>query len=195
MIKKNRIVVDYSLSVLERDKASKLIKEYKKEYIKPYDFILFIRKVAVTIFAFAALFNVIILVQPILKTAPGGHFLDGDKIFNIITLGLFGVALLLFEIYDVVINKAMNRRAKLEQEDEETIRKVKLNRYFIESITNTESGKVYWKNIKDCYRKEGFIFIHMMGDGCVVIPERIFSSQREIAEMFDFIKMQITQNK
>ncbi|CAM6969920.1 hypothetical protein LEADMM068B1_16080 [Leclercia adecarboxylata] len=35
MVRKNRIVVDYSLSVLERTKASKLINDHKKEYLKP----------------------------------------------------------------------------------------------------------------------------------------------------------------
>lgn len=195
MIKKNRIVVDYSLSVLERDKASKLIREYEKEHIKPYDSILFIKKAGVYVFAFAAIFNIIALVQPILDTSPGRSFFDADKILNIIVLSLFGFALILFEVYDVVINRAMKRRARLEQEDDESIQKVKLNRFFIESITNTASGKAYWKNIKNSYRKEGFIFIHMMNDRCVIIPERIFPSENEIAEVFGFIRTQMAANK
>lgn len=195
MIRKNRIAVDYSLSVLERSKASKLINEYKKEYIKPYDYIFVIKKVAVYIFVLAALFNIILLITLILKESPDGYFFERTKVLSIILLSLFGIALGLFKIYDVVINKVMIKQENIEQEDEETLQKVKLNRYFIENITNTASGKTYWKNIKDSYKKEGFIFIHMKNDQCIVIPERIFSSESEVAEVFDFIKLKIAQNK
>ncbi|MWL75028.1 hypothetical protein GQM09_32130, partial [Escherichia coli] len=75
--------------------------------------------------------------------------------------------------YELLINKIMASREPQEQEDDETQHKVKLNRYFIEHITRVASGKTYWENIKESYRKGGFIFIHLRSNQCVVIPERI----------------------
>nr|WP_270094498.1 YcxB family protein [Leclercia adecarboxylata] len=89
----------------------------------------------------------------------------------------------------------MQKQQQAEQEDEETLQKVKLNRFFIENITNTASVKIYWEKVKESYRKGGFIFIHMRSDNCVVIPERVFASANEAADVFDFINAQIAQNR
>jgi len=195
MIRKNRIVVDYSLSVLERTKAGKLIHDHKKEYLKPYGYISLIQKAAVSVLAVTVIFNVITLLQLSLRTTLDSDFLARIKMFSIALLVLFGVALALFKLYDVMMNNVMQKQQQVEQEDEETLQKVKLNRFFIENITPTASGKIYWKNVKDSYRKGGFIFIHMKNDNCVVIPERVFASASEAAEVFDFITLQIAQNK
>lgn len=195
MVRKNRIVVDYSLSVLERTKASKLINDHKKEYLKPYGYLSLIQKAAVSVLGVAALFTLITLLMLSLKTTPDAAFFARTRNFSIALLVLFGVALALFKLYDVLMNNIMKKHQRVEQEDPETLQKVKLNRFFIENITNTASGKIYWKNVKDSYRKGGFIFIHMMNDNCVVIPERVFASASEAAEVFDFINEQIAQNK
>lgn len=195
MIRKNRIVVDYSLSVSERTKASKRIHDHKKEYLKPYGYISLIQKAAVAVLAVAVLFNFITLLVIGLKTTPDVDFLARTKMFSIALLVLFGIALALFKLHDVMMNNVMQKQQVAEQEDPETLQKVKLNRFFIENITPTASGKIYWKNVKDSYRQDGFIFIHMMNDNCVVIPERVFSSASEAAEVFDFITLQIAQNK
>ena len=195
MIRKNRIVVGYSLSVLERTQASKLIQDHKKEYLKPYGYISLIQKAAVAILAVAVLFNVITLLQFSLRTTLDSDFLARTKMFSIALLVLFGVALALFKLYDVLMNNAMQKQQPVEQEDAGILQKVKLNRFFVETITPNASGKIYWKNVKDSYRKNGFIFIHMKNDNCVVIPERVFASAGEAAEVFDFINVQIAQNK
>lgn len=195
MIRKNRIVVGYSLSVLERTQASKLIHDHKKEYLKPYGYISLIQKAAVAILAVAVLFNVITLLQFSLRTTLDSDFLARTKMFSIALLVLFGVALALFKLYDVLMNNVMQKQQPVEQEDSETLQKVKLNRFFVEAITPNASGKIYWKNVKDSYRDDGFIFIHMKNDNCVVIPERVFASAGEAAEVFDFINVQIAQNK
>ncbi len=195
MIRKNRIVVGYSLSVLERTQASKLIRDHKKEYLKPYGYISLIQKAAVAILAVAVLFNVITLLQFSLRTTLDSDFLARTKMFSIALLVLFGVALALFKLYDVLMNNVMQKQQPVEQEDAGILQKVKLNRFFVETITPNASGKIYWKNVKDCYRKNGFIFIHMKNDNCVVIPERVFASAGEVAEVFDFINVQIAQNK
>lgn len=192
MIRKNRIVVDYSLSVLERTQAGKLIHDHKKAYLKPYGYISLIQKAAVSILAIAVLFNVITLLQLSLRTTLDSDFLARTKMFSIALLVLFGVALALFKLYDVMINNVMQKQQQVEQE---ILQKVKLNRFFVETITPNASGKIYWKNVKDSYRENGFIFIHMKNDNCVVIPERVFASASEAAEVFDFITMQIAQNK
>jgi len=195
MIRKNRIVVGYSLSVLERTQASKLIHDHKKEYLKPYGYISLIQKAAVAILAVAVLFNVITLLQFSLRTTLDSDFLARTKMFSIALLVLFGVALALFKLYDVLMNNVMQKQQPVEQEDAGILQKVKLNRFFVEAITPNASGKIYWKNVKDSYRKNGFIFIHMKNDNCVVIPERVFASAGEAAEVFDFINVQIAQNK
>ncbi len=195
MIRKNRIVVGYSLSVLERTQASKLIHDHKKEYLKPYGYISLIQKAAVAILAVAVLFNVITLLQFSLRTTLDSDFLARTKMFSIALLVLFGVALALFKLYDVLMNNVMQKQQPVEQEDVGILQKVKLNRFFVEAITPNASGKIYWKNVKDSYRKNGFIFIHMKNDNCVVIPERVFASAGEAAEVFDFINVQIAQNK
>lgn len=195
MIRKNRIVVDYSLSALERTNAGKLINDHKKEHLKPYGSLFLIHKAAVSVLAVAALFNFITLLQLSLQTAPDGDFLARAKMFSIALLVLFGVALALFKLYDVVMNRVMQKQQQVEQEDEETLQKVKLNRFFIENITNTASVKIYWEKVKESYRKGGFIFIHMRSDNCVVIPERVFASANEAADVFDFINAQIAQNR
>ena len=195
MIRKNRIVVGYSLSVLERTQASKLIQDHKKEYLKPYGYISLIQKAAVPILAVAVLFNVITLLQFSLRTTLDSDFLARTKMFSIALLVLFGVALALFKLYDVLMNNVMQKQQPVEQEDVGILQKVKLNRFFVETITPNASGKIYWKNVKDSYRKNGFIFIHMKNDNCVVIPERVFASAGEAAEVFDFINVQIAQNK
>ncbi|QGU13001.1 YcxB family protein [Leclercia sp. J807] len=135
------------------------------------------------------------MLQLSLQTAPDGDFLARAKMFSIALFVLFGVALALFKLYDVVMNKVMQKQQQAEQEDEETLQKVKLNRFFIENITNTASVKIYWEKVKESYRKGGFIFIHMRSDNCVVIPERVFASANEAAEVFDFINAQLAQNR
>lgn len=195
MIRKNRLTIDYSLSVLERTTASKLIRDYEKEFIKPYKSVFIISKAALYIFAFAALFNLLVLVKLIMATPPEGSVFERLRLISIIVLCLFGIALILFKIYEAVNDRIMRKHETAEQEDHEMQQKVKLNRYFLEIITNTGSGKTYWKDIKASYRKKGFIFIHMLNDRCVIIPERIFSSENEIVDVFNFIESQMAHNR
>ncbi|EHT7346669.1 aminopeptidase [Escherichia coli] len=58
----DRYSINFTLSVLEKTEASKLIKEHEKqENIEPYGYILLIKKAALLVLSFAALFDFIIL--------------------------------------------------------------------------------------------------------------------------------------
>ncbi|ALR78899.1 hypothetical protein AO703_09445 [[Enterobacter] lignolyticus] len=114
---------------------------------------------------------------------------------SIITFGLFALSVGVFYIYDAIMSRVAKKNETSEQQDESTEQKIKLNRYFVENISVVSIGRVYWKNVKTSYRKDGFIFIHMLSDACLVIPERALNSKTEAAEVADFIKMQIANNK
>ncbi|EQZ28698.1 hypothetical protein G977_01867 [Escherichia coli UMEA 3585-1] len=50
MVSDNRYSINFTLSVLEKTEASKLIKEYEKqEYIEHYNYILLIKKTALLV--------------------------------------------------------------------------------------------------------------------------------------------------
>lgn len=58
MASDNRYSINFTLSVLEKTEASKLIKEQEKqEHIEPYGYILLIKKAALLVLSFAALFD------------------------------------------------------------------------------------------------------------------------------------------
>lgn len=115
--------------------------------------------------------------------------------FSIIAFGLYALAVGVFYIYDAVMSRVAKKREAVEQQDEETEQTIKLNRCFVESVSVVTTGRVYWKNVKASYRREGFIFIHLLNDICFVIPERVLSSESEAAEVADFIRIQIARHK
>ncbi|EJK7983607.1 TPA: hypothetical protein U2I11_004669 [Citrobacter koseri] len=195
MIEKSRIVIDLSMSVLERTEAGKLIKTYEKEYIKPYRYIDTIKKIAGYIFFFAATFTLIMMVIQIIGTQNDNGLTDQIRVLNIILLAMFGLSLLLFNIQDILLKKGYEKNETIEKTDNELTQRVKLNLYFIENITNSVTGRVYREHIKTSYRKGGFIFIHMRNDNCIVIPDRVFTSKRVVIEVADFIHAQIVQIK
>ena len=192
---KSRAVFSFSLSVLERTKASQLINAHKDELIAPYDRVFLIKRAAILLVAAAALFTLLMLIMLSLKSSPDAAFMARVRLTSMILLGLFSAGGVLLKIYELLINKIMTRREPQEQKDGETLHKVKLNRYFIEHITRAGSGKTYWENIKESYKKGGFIFIHLRTNQCVVIPERIFTSPDEAAQTYDFIAAQIARHQ
>lgn len=192
---KSRMAFSFSLSVLERTRASQLINAHKDELIMPYDRVFLIKRAAILLLAAAALFTLLLLITLSITRSPDTAFMERMRHSSMMLLGLFCTGGLLLKIYELLINKIMASREPQEQEDDETQHKVKLNRYFIEHITRVASGKTYWENIKESYRKGGFIFIHLRSNQCVVIPERIFASPDEAAQTYDFIAAQIARHR
>lgn len=195
MITKSRIIVDFSMSVLERTEAGKLIKAYEKESIKPYGSMGFIKRAAGYIFIFAAMFTLLQMIMQIIDAPHDDSMMARTRVINIILLALFALSLALFNLYDRLLCKAMKKNAAVEQTDDELAQRVKLTRYYVENITHSATGRVYWEYIKTSYRKGGFIFIHMRNDNCIVIPERVFTSESEAAGAVDFIHAQIAWRK
>ncbi len=195
MITKSRIIVDFSMSVLERTEAGKLIKAYEKACIKPYGSIAFIKRAAGYIFIFAAMFTILQMIMQIINVPHDDSMMARTRVINIVLLALFALSLALFNLYDRLLSKAMKKNADAEQTDDELAQRVKLTRYYVENITPSATGRVYWKHIKTSYRKGGFIFIHMRNDNCIVIPERVFTSESEAAGAVEFIHAQIAWRK
>ncbi|WP_235427891.1 YcxB family protein [Yersinia rohdei] len=195
MQSKHRIIVDFSLSLLERSEAAKHIKSYKEASFKPYRYIFLIKKASVYSFIFAIMFTILQMIMIILKAPDDGSFMARAKVISCILLALFGVSLALSIIYDAVLNRVMKKNQASEQADEELSQRVKLTRYYVENITPSVTGRVYWEHIKSSYRNTGFIYIHMLNDSCVVIPERVFASEDEVASAAEFILTQMAQRK
>ncbi|KFK93803.1 aminopeptidase N [Serratia sp. Ag1] len=135
------------------------------------------------------------MIIQIIDAPHGDSLMARTRVINIILLALFGLSLALFNIQEKLLIKAMKKNEAAEQTDDEIAQRVKLTRYFVENITNSATGRVYWEHIKTSYRKGGFIFIHMRNDSCIVIPERVFTSESEAACVVEFIHAQIAQRK
>ncbi|MEX0561587.1 hypothetical protein [Raoultella terrigena] len=195
MTEKSRIVVNFSMSVLERTEAGKLIKTYEKEFIKLYGYIGIIKRIAGYIFFSAAMFTLLLMVMQIIGAPHDNSLMSRIRVLNIILLALFGVSLVLFNIQDMLLHKFMKKNEAVEKADDEIAQRVKLTRYFVENITNSITGRVYWEYVRTSYRKGGFIFIHMRNNNCIVIPERVFKSEHEAIEVSDFICAQIVLRK
>ncbi|EAA8947142.1 YcxB family protein [Salmonella enterica] len=82
-----------------------------------------------------------------------------------------------------------------EKEDGEISVHLKINRFYIEQIQMPGSIKAFWNYTKKVYRGNGFIFIQRMDNRCIVIPERIFTSEDDIIKLYDYIKEQISKHK
>lgn len=132
---KSRMAFSFSLSVLERTRASQLINAHKDELILPYDRVFLIKRAAILLLAAAALFTLLLLITLSITRSPDTAFMERMRHSSMVLLGLFCTGGLLLKIYELLINKIMASREPQEQEDDETQHKVKLNRYFIEHIT------------------------------------------------------------
>ncbi|HCD5595137.1 TPA: YcxB family protein, partial [Escherichia coli] len=94
MASDNRYSINFTLSVLEKTEASKLIKEHEKqENIEPYGYILLIKKAALLVLSFAALFDFIILFGLIALAPKDPDYVERAKFLSIITFTLIAISI------------------------------------------------------------------------------------------------------
>lgn len=195
MASDNRYSINFTLSVLEKTEASKLIKEHEKqEHIKPYGYILLIKKAALLVLSFAALFDFIILFGLIALAPKAPDYVERAKFLSIITFTLIAIFIGLLYIYDYLMKNVMRSNYSSEIRDPELILRLKINRSYIEQIMKIGSSRVFWNNIKKTYRKQGFLFIQTKENRCIIIPERVFKNEEETEKLYSFVKEQIAQN-
>lgn len=195
MVSDNRYSINFTLSVLEKTEASKLIKEYEKqEYIEPYNYILLIKKTALLVLAFAALFDFIILFCLIALAPKDPDYVERAKFLSILTFTLIAIFIGLLYIYDYLIKKVMRTSHSSEIQDQELMLRLKINRSYIEQIMKVGSSRVFWNNIKKTYRKKGFLFIQTKENRYIIIPERVLKNEEETEKLYIFVKEQIAQN-
>lgn len=195
MVSDNRYSINFTLSVLEKTEASKLIKEYEKqEYIEPYNYILLIKKTALLVLAFAALFDFIILFGLIALAPKAPDYVERAKFLSILTFTLIAIFIGLLYIYDYLMKKVMRTSHSSEIQDQELMLRLKINRSYIEQIMKVGSSRVFWNNIKKTYRKKGFLFIQTKENRYIIIPERVLKNEEETEKLYIFVKEQIAQN-
>ncbi|HAU9387268.1 TPA: YcxB family protein [Escherichia coli] len=195
MVSDNRYSINFTLSVLEKTEASKLIKEYEKqEYIEHYNYILLIKKTALLVLAFAALFNFIILFGLIALAPKDPDYVERAKFLSILTFTLIAIFIGLLYIYDYLMKKVMRTSHSSEIQDQELMLRLKINRSYIEQIMKVGSSRVFWNNIKKTYRKKGFLFIQTKENRYIIIPERVLKNEEETEKLYIFVKEQIEQN-
>ncbi|HAN9997867.1 TPA: YcxB family protein [Escherichia coli] len=195
MASDNRYSINFTLSVLEKTEASKLIKEHEKqEHIEPYSYILIIKKAALLVLSFAALFDFIILFGLIALAPKDPDYVERAKFLSIITFTLIAIFIGLLYTYDYLIKKVMRSNHSSEIRDQELMLRLKINRSYIEQIMKIGSSRVFWNNIKKTYRKQGFLFIQTKENRCIIIPERVFKNEEETEKLYSFVKEQIAQN-
>ncbi|HAP0005737.1 TPA: YcxB family protein [Escherichia coli] len=195
MVSDNRYSINFTLSVLEKTEASKLIKEYEKqEYIEPYNYILLIKKTALLVLAFAALFDFIILFGLIALAPKDPDYVERAKFLSILTFTLIAIFIGLLYIYDYLMKKVMRTSHSSEIQDQELMLRLKINRSYIEQIMKVGSSRVFWNNIKKTYRKKGFLFIQTKENRYIIIPERVLKNEEETEKLYIFVKEQIAQN-
>ncbi|WP_097745832.1 YcxB family protein [Escherichia coli] len=195
MASDNRYSINFTLSVLEKTEASKLIKEHEKqENIEPYGYILIIKKAALLVLSFAALFDFIILFGLIALAPKDPDYVERAKILSIITFTLIAIFIGLLYTYDYLMKKVMRSNHSSEIRDQELMLRLKINRSYIEQIMKIGSSRVFWDNIKKTYRKQGFLFIQTKENRCIIIPERVFKNEEETEKLYSFVKEQIAQN-
>ncbi|EGB39677.1 YcxB family protein [Escherichia coli] len=149
MASDNRYSINFTLSVLEKTEASKLIKEQEKqEHIEPYGYILLIKKAALLVLSFAALFDFIILFGLIALAPKDPDYVERAKFLSIITFTLIAIFIGLLYIYDYLMKKVMRTNYLSEIRDSELMLRLKINRSYIEQIMKIGSSKVFWNNIK-----------------------------------------------
>lgn len=103
MASDNRYSINFTLSVLEKTEASKLIKEQEKqEHIEPYGYILLIKKAALLVLSFAALFDFIILFGLIALAPKDPDYVERAKFLSIITFTLIAIFIGLLYIYMII---------------------------------------------------------------------------------------------
>ncbi|HHL9236703.1 TPA: YcxB family protein [Escherichia coli] len=195
MASDNRYSINFTLSVLEKTEASKLIKEHEKqEHIEPYGYILLIKKAALLVLSFAALFDFIILFGLIALAPKDPDYVERAKFLSIITFTLIAISIGLLYIYNYLMKNVMRSNYSSEIRDPELILRLKINRSYIEQIMKIGSSRVFWNNIKKTYRKQGFLFIQTKENRCIIIPERVFKNEEETEKLYSFVKEQIAQN-
>ncbi|MED7793111.1 YcxB family protein [Klebsiella aerogenes] len=195
MIRKNRISIRFTMSVLERTEAAKSIKTYKKEMIKPYEYIDYIKNTGLIVLLFAVLTTLLQLLDPFTFSSSDVAHMEKQRVLSLIAFGLFALAIGTLYIYDAVMTRVAKKRDAAEQADDELLQVIKLNRFFVENISAVSIGRVYWRNVKTSYRRDGFIFIHLLNDSCLVIPDRALESEEEAVEITEFIRTQIATHK
>lgn len=192
----SRFILKYSMSVLERTEAAKLIKEPEKdEFIKPYGMLYILKKAAFLVLALAVIINVIMLAVLILKSDFDIAFLERTRWFAITIVSLFLLFSLLIQLQDFLYKRTMLHNDQKEKEDGEISVHLKINRFYIEQIQMPGSIKAFWNYTNKVYRENGFIFIQRMDNRCIVIPERIFTSEDDIIKLYNYIKEQISKHK
>lgn len=195
MASDNRYSINFTLSVLEKTEASKLIKEHEKqENIEPYGYILIIKKAALLVLSFAALFDFIILFGLIALAPKDPDYVERAKFLSIITFTLIAIFIGLLYTYDYLMKKVMRSNHSSEIRDQELMLRLKINRSYIEQIMKIGSSRVFWDNIKKTYRKQGFLFIQTKENRCIIIPERVLKNEEETEKLYSFVKEQIAQN-
>ncbi|EHG1205517.1 YcxB family protein [Salmonella enterica subsp. enterica serovar Paratyphi A] len=195
MASDNRYSINFTLSVLEKTEASKLIKEHEKqEHIELYGYILLIKKAALLVLSFAALFDFIILFGLIALAPKDPGYVERAKFLSIITFTLIAIFIGLLYIYDYLMKKVMRTNYLSEIRDSELMLRLKINRSYIEQIMKIGSSKVFWNNIKKTYREKGFLFIQTKENRYIIIPERVFKNGEETEKLYNFVKEQIAKN-
>ncbi|HBP8921380.1 TPA: YcxB family protein, partial [Escherichia coli] len=149
MTSENRYSIDFTLSVLEKNEARKLIKERKiNEYIKQYDSLNFIKKTALIVFSFAALLDFLILFGLITLASKAPDYVERSKLLSIITFIPMAIFILLLYTYDSLMKNTMRNNHSSEITGNKLMLRLKINRSHIEEIMEVGSYKIFWNYVK-----------------------------------------------
>lgn len=196
---KNRFILNYSLSVLERNKATKLIKEYKKlEFTKPYEILYEMSMLSIYFLGLAFLLSIVYLALFVFHTDNMESLPEATT--RLIKTGLISstlviLCILLFLIKTKLETFIINKRDPIEKESKELSLNLRINRLYIEQIRTNGSYKVYWSFIKKAYKKREFIFIQTQENDHIVIPIRVFITAEEFAIFYSFVQERMPQDR
>lgn len=121
-------------------------------------------------------------------------YVERAKFLSILTFTLIAIFIGLLYIYDYLMKKIMRSNHSSEIKDQELMLRLKINRSYIEQVMKIGSSRVFWNNIKKTYRKQGFMFIQIKENRCIIIPERVFKNEEETEKLYNFVKEKIAQN-
>lgn len=190
---KSRYDIHYSLSVLELSRITKSINESRKiEAVKPYRMFINMRKLYFATAGIAIFLLFLSAVTLIFKTDNDvNNVITRLRNANIFSFILLGASLAMLSITEKLEQFFMKKNEGKEQNSQENIRHLKINRYYLEEIGKFGSSKIFWSFIKRAYINKEFMFIQTYDNTYLVFPARALTSEEEFQQLFIFITGQI----
>ncbi|MGJ3354329.1 YcxB family protein [Providencia sp. Je.9.19] len=199
---KSRYDIRYSLASLETESILKLLKKnkiiWKLNFHKVLSWVGSIGIICALLSFIGFFFGALVYIMNADNIIGiGGDSSTAMRVYSMSLMALLFCALAFFllGLKTAIEYALLKRKEEREQQNADAMRHMRITRYYISEVHKFGSIKFFWSYIESAYIAKGFMFIQTTSNEYFIFPSRVFSSEDEFQEVYEFVTEQIARHK